>query len=206
MQLESLRSYKTSFGLVKIILISVVVSSFCFCGFVYWLYVTKGNEGYKTTYVIDSSTGSAQIATQNTALSKEQRYFEYKNHIRMFYGYFYSFDQFTYKNNVENALYLIGNSGKELYAQYKESDVLRRLQEDNLKVSIQIDSVDVDYKSSPMKGICLARQTVERSTGKLTRNVHARFNVYELDKRSDKNPHGLLIDNFVIFDNQVIPE
>ena len=155
-------------------------------------------------WLLDKETGEVYKAVKSNGISKEERKVEYKHLVTDFYKCFYEFDQFTFENHINSALNLIGESGKEMYEEYKRDGVIMKLQEGNQRVTVEIDSIFIDMDSKPIRGIAYAKQTTERSNGKLSRHLNSQFLIYDLDTKTEENPHAAMIEDFQVTDNSVI--
>jgi hypothetical protein len=202
MEFKKLYGYKTGFAAMQVILIFVVIAAFAFAGFVYYSFSRSLNNAYSSVWVLDQRTGSLAQANVKESNSADQREIEYKAHVRDFYNHFYEMDQFTYKQNVEYALNLIGNSGKELARDYKNQDLLRKLQETNSRIRVYVDSIIIDMGTSPATGLCFARQEFETPAGNTQRYMNSKFQIVDLSARSLENPHACLLENFRIINNK----
>jgi len=199
MDLKKLREIPSTYSLVKkalflsffITIIAIVSSS------VWAVYVSKVFT--KKIYVI-TEKGQAAIAN---SMNNDQDYENYrlpeiKNHIKVFHRLFFGYDQFSYDKNINEALYLIGNSGKELYLSLKANGHFARIQSQNLVQKLEIDSIKVNDKEYPYHASVYGKLNVSRVDQNVsTKNLfYASFDLYNV-ARTENNPHGLLIENYL---------
>ncbi|SIR72194.1 MULTISPECIES: hypothetical protein [unclassified Chryseobacterium] len=199
MDLKKLREIPSTYSLVKkalflnffITLIAIVSSS------VWAVYVSKVFT--KKIYVI-TEKGQAAIANSmnNDKDYENYRLPEIKNHIKVFHRLFFGYDQFSYDNNINEALYLIGNSGKQLYLSLKANGHFARIQSQNLVQKLDIDSIKVNDKVYPYQAFVYGKLNVSRVDQNVSsKNLFfASFDVYNV-ARTENNPHGLLIENYL---------
>lgn len=198
--MKSLTNYKTAFSLVSAIAITVIVSAFAAVAYIFYVNAKMLQENKNVIYILDEK-GNALAANKN-AMSFETRIFEYEDHVKDFYSLFYAYDQFSYKRNIENALNLIGDEGKDLYDLDVEQDVYGMLREKNLTLTVSVTNIEISPEL-PISGKITGVQTIRRLKGELRRNMVATFTLKDVD-RSRLNPHGVIIENWKIIDNTLI--
>jgi len=201
---KSLSGYDSAFKLIKVAFLLVIGLSILSNCFVYYYAIKKIDEHNNSFWLLDKKTGEVYQAIRSTRITIEERKVEYKHLVSDFYKYFYEFDQFTFEDHINKALNLVGESGKEMYEEYKRDGVMRKLQEGNQRVTIEVDSIIIDMSATPIKGIAYARQTTERAGGKLSRHLNSRFFIHDLDVKTDANPHAAMLEDFQIIDDSVI--
>lgn len=204
MELKSLSNYNVAFRSLSISLVSVIL---VLCFLLVYKEIMHRNEVEllrSSSWAVDMKTGNASQATLVLSKDNPGRYFEYKGQVELFYALWFQFDQYSFNENVSKAMDLTGNCGKIMRQEYVELDYLKRLQEKNMVVTIQIDSIKIDMKSTPVHGICYARQTSQNANGQSKRRIYGTFDLFDLSSRSERNKHGVLIDNFEFFDKSKI--
>ena len=192
MELNSLTTYKTGFQLVKIIVITVLIVSGAAVCFTIYVTETQKQELRKMIYVINSE---GQVSQAHAAHQQSTRIYEYENHVRTFYRLWYQFDEGSYTRNIEMALPLAGETGRLLLDEYREQNLLRRLQERNLRLTVEIEKVEININSYPVTGYIEGIQTIQRENHRLLRKIRASFDIWDFD-RSRENPHGAKIENW----------
>jgi hypothetical protein len=179
----------------------VLVFSLGFNGYMYFENVRIIGEGADRVVVIDPEN-NAYLAT-NRRIRKEERGYQYEDHVRDFFQLFYGFDQGNFEKNTEDALKLIGESGKFLYKERLEEDLFRKVVENNWKLEVHIDSIRIDLAIKPPVGVCYGRQKLIRPGGTSERLLWGSFSLYDVSP-THQNPHGALIEDFKIIRNNVI--
>lgn len=204
--LKELVNYKTGFSLQRTVTITVIVGSLLFSAIVAvfaFMYVKDQNS---KVWVLNESSGQITVATTKTNTDK-QRMAEYKNHIRMFYSNMYAFTEKSFWGNVENGLHMIGNSGKDILAKYQRENTQQILKDANVIVTVDYinsDSIAIDMSKTPRECLVHATQNFEANSGKSSRRLYAKFLIYDLDTRTEQNPHACLIDKWEIIDDTKI--
>lgn len=203
MELKSLVNYKSAFQTIKVGALIIVVLCLLLVGFMGFLLLKKSDEATAKIWILDSSTGNAYEAVQGNAYDVQNRIFEYQAHVKDFYKLWYAWDESSYERNIANGLYLVGETGKDLLNKYEETNMWRTIQENNLKTIVTIEKVDIDMNTIPKKGAIYGTQTARRPGGEVTRKIYASFEIYDID-RSELNPHGVILENWVVFDGSKV--
>lgn len=146
-----------------------------------------------------------QVYNANSISGADARIYEYKNHIKMFYTYWYSFDENSFKEHIEAGLHLIGDRGKELLNEYNDEQVEKKLSEKNLRYETKITDIVIDMNTNPVSGRIEGIQSGKRARGSISRKLCARFTLEDVS-RSEENLHGCKIVAWEIYESTVINE
>jgi hypothetical protein len=172
-----------------------ILSMLIYAFFSYRMY-----QGYQQSiYVIDNEGKAFAGAFAGGDLLRTDP--EVYDHVVNFHKLFFEIDQFNYITRVDNALNLIGDSGKQLFLKLKASALFSSLINYNVRQVIRIDRLDLNLKGYPYKGSIDFRLIHEAYDPKDTRKfselrgIVREFDIYPVD-RSRKNPHGLIIENY----------
>lgn len=190
------QQYKKTVGLSKFILSVIIVcmvASLCFMG--YLLYMQS-----KNVMIVDSR---GTIYNANSGIRENIRQYEYEDQVRMFYSYWYSFEESNYDEHIEKALHLIGEKGKDLLNEYNDAQVKFSLSQKNLRYEVKINKVIVNTNTVPVSGYIEGIQTCLRATGIRSRTICAKFTLYDCTP-SKENLHGVKIDQWNIYDSREI--
>lgn len=206
MQIDELKTYKTGFKTLGVFSLMITGLSFILLAGVCIFFYKQTLVGFESIYIVDPKSHSIVKADQALNSANPEREFEYKNQVDLFYHNWYEFDQFTFKAHVEKGVNYLGNCGKSMLNDYKAQDFGRKLIEKNLKCTVSIDSILIDINHTPVRGACFAIQKIESPAGVVNRKLHATFTIHDLESRSLENPHGCLIDDFKIFDQEIIEQ
>ena len=208
MELSNLVTYKSSFSLLRISLVLVIlIFSLSFIGLYY--YTSKELEKANNRVFLLEASGNMMVAGAMDVVSREDFELMVEDHIRDFYQLFFSFDENNYSDNTERALKLIGSSGLELFDNYRRDNVLSRLREANAVVEIQVEQVIIDVKNiNNIRAQVKAVQTTRAGNNSISRRMDS--NVFNIIKkgvtRTLDNPHGLRIENLVIVDKSEVKD
>lgn len=117
------------------------------------------------------------------------------------YTLWYQIDEGSYRSNIEEALYYFGDCGKVMLKDYNDDRVGYNLKEKNLILTIVINDIKIDMASH--KGYIEGVQTIRRDEGKVRRNIYAGFTFTDISP-SDMNPFGVKIENWEIFNKEIL--
>lgn len=152
----------------------------------------KINEAYTKALVLDTA---GKVYDVTPVAASDMRKYEYEDHIKTFVLLWYAFDESTYENNIKSALNLIGNRGKELLSDYNDVNMHNSLIQKNIIYSVTIKEIRVDMKTVPVSGEIQFTQKGYRARGSVSREVLAKFTVYDVS-RSRENSHGVKIEGW----------
>ncbi len=197
MNLQSLKDIPASFALAKrSLLFCLIISVSVSTGSLVWAFVTTNN--IKNTAFVITKEGQAALM-QGVAISEIDAYRkpEIINHIKMFHKAFWEIDQFNYERSIDRALYLSGRSGKQLFKTLQANGHFAKISTENLTQKIDIDSIKVNDKVKPYKAVFYGKLHVLRTDQKAesVNKFRAKFVLHNV-ARTNKNPHGLLIENY----------
>lgn len=130
---------------------------------------------------------------------------EAKSHIRMFHTWFFTLDpdEKVINANISRALYLADGSAKTQYDNLKETGYYANIISGNISQQISIDSIQVNTSTEPYSFQCYASLKIVRPNSIVTRNLITQGFLRNVS-RSDHNPHGFLIERWIILENKDI--
>jgi hypothetical protein len=201
MNLNNLTNYNSAFRLMRFVTAATVACCFIFAAYLFYITSERLKENNSIIYIIDPE--GKMYSAEKVKQTIHTRLFEYENHVKNFYTLFNSYDQFSYKKNIEAALNLIGDQGRLLYDLELELDTYSTLREKNLSLSVEITDIHIDINTVPLSGTVTGVQTIRRLQGELKRNMNIYFTLKDVS-RSKLNPHGVLIDIYKITDNTIL--
>lgn len=199
--LKGLMNYKSAFQLMQIVFFIIVVVFLVIVGIIYFNSQKRIASLQNSIYVIDK-TGAIASANRMQQ-TKDTRLFEYKDQVKSFFQLWYQLDPASYNGNINNALKLIGKSGKVLYAQYLDAEIEKKLITNGITTKSYVDSIKFDTSTLPVKGIVYGRQDIIRKNVTTKRMMVCTFTITDIN-RSEDNSHGALIDNWNVINNKII--
>ncbi|MBL3657683.1 hypothetical protein [Fulvivirga sediminis] len=199
MELKSLKDIPVTFSIVKKALyICLGVSLLVSIGSMVWAY-SLCTRYLNTTYIVTNEGKAIMLNSQNKYKVDQFRKPEIVNHIKEFHKLFFEIDQFNYEQRVNRSLYLIGNSGRDLYLTLKAKRYYSNIVANNLEHELQIDNIYIDSDTYPYRGEFYGKVIIKRTDQKLesSQKLHSSFELTNV-ARTEENPHGLLIENYTV--------
>lgn len=154
-------------------------------------------DSRKSIYILDN--GVPVLAKQTDVLLN--RPVEYKAQIELFHRLFFTLapDDVYIKENIQKSLYLIDDSGKKEYTNLREKGFYNQIVASSSMVSIHTDSVSLNREQQ--KFTFYGKQMITRKSSVITRKLITEGNFEDLI-RSPNNPHGVLLKNWRILNNE----
>lgn len=154
-------------------------------------------DSRKSIYILDN--GIPVLAKQTDVLLN--RPVEYKAQIELFHRMFFTLapDDAYIRENIQKSLYLIDDSGKKEYTNLKEKGFFNQIVASSSMVSLHTDSISLDMEHR--KFAFFGKQMISRKSSVITRRLTTE-GFFEDIIRSPNNPHGVMLRNWRILDNQ----
>lgn len=154
-------------------------------------------DSRKSIYILDN--GVPVLAKQTDVLLN--RPVEYKAQIELFHRLFFTLapDDAYIKENIQKSLYLIDDSGKKEYTNLREKGFYNQIVASSSMVSIHTDSVSLNMEQK--KFTFFGKQMITRKSSVITRKLITEGYFEDLI-RSPNNPHGVLLKNWRILNNE----
>lgn len=160
-----------------------------------FFYLTnKIDTAYTKALVLDRQ---GQVYETASVPAVAMRKFEYEDHIKTFVKAWYAFDESTYESNINSALNLIGNRGKELLNEYNDINMQNSLIQKNIRYQVIIKDIKIHTNTIPISGTINFVQTGYRARGSIARDVEVDFTLYDVS-RSRENSHGAKIEDWIV--------
>lgn len=188
----------------KYVSIAVIIAAFGFCMFNNYSTSKLISQSREKVYVLNNGNSLEMALARNP---EENREAEIKSHVTMFHQFFYNLDPdpVDIKESIERALYLIGESGKQMQFAREENLYYSKIIDASISTRVKIDSIQLDMSRNPYLVNIFARQKLIRPSKVLFKNLVSQCQVRNV-KRTDNNPHGLIIEKYNILDNKTIKE
>lgn len=156
-------------------------------------------DSRKSIYILDN--GVPVLAKQTDVLLN--RPVEYKAQIELFHRLFFTLapDDTYIKENIQKSLYLIDDSAKKEYTNLKEKGFFNQIVASSSMVSIHADSITLNPDNKKFQ--FFGKQMITRKSSIITRKLITE-GFYEDIIRSPNNPHGVMLKNWRIINNEEI--
>lgn len=198
---QNLKNIDTAFQYVRYFSIVAVLGSFSLSTFL----------GVKSFRAIEEAQDRIYILAGEKAIEafsasrRENIPVEARDHVRMFHHYFFTLgpDENFIKEQISKSLYMADGSAKKVYDAYLERGYYSELVSANISQTLETDSVKVSLDEYPYVFHYYGTQKITRTTSVVTRKLLTRGKLRHID-RTDRNPHGFLIESWETVSNQDI--
>ena len=182
------------------VLLAISLTLVGFSIFVFTRSLNLVERSRQKIYVLDN--GKSLLLALREDIS-ENRAAEAKDHVKRFHELFFTMepDKEYIENNVREALYLADGSAMKQYESYKENNVYNQVIASDISMTLQTDSVKVDFSAYPYRFTFYGKQKIVRKSNITIRNLQTTGQLRNIS-RTDNNPHGFLIENWLITDNR----
>ncbi len=196
---QKMKNIDTAFRYVRSFSIVFLIGCVLVCGLVSIKSYQFVREGQQHIYIL--ANGKALEAF--SASAKDNIPVEARDHIKMFHQSFFTLDpdEKVIQANITRALYLADNSAEKAYNDLKERGYYADVISGNVSQRITVDSIRLDMNQYPYAFTCYAQEQLIRSTSIVTRSLVTEGYLRNVS-RSDNNPHGFLIEKWMIVENK----
>ncbi len=151
-------------------------------------------------YVLDN--GKSLLVALREDIS-ENRNAEARDHVKRFHELFFTMepDKAYIENNVREALYLADRSAMKQYQTYKENNLYNQVIASNISMTVQTDSIRLDFSTYPYRFHFYGKQKIVRKSNITIRSLSTSGTLRNIS-RTDNNPHGFLMENWRIEENK----
>jgi conjugative transposon TraK protein len=193
------RNLESSFRLIRGMCVVVVIGAFGLCGYVFFVANQAVNRAQARVYILANGKALEAVAGDR----RENIPVEARDHIRNFHLLFFTLDpdEKVIEDNLNKAMYLADGSAKRVYTNLKESGYYAGVISANISQRVMPDSVVLDLSGYPYHFRYYGQETITRTTSIVTRNLVTEGYFRDV-LRSDNNPHGFLIERWVIVENR----
>lgn len=156
-------------------------------------------EQKEQIYVLDK--GQSFLALQSDGMATKD--LEIIDHVTRFHELFFNMapNANAIIQNVNRALVLSDKSVYDYYSDLSEQGFYTRLVQANITQQMVVDSVKVDIGTYPYAARCYAHQYMIRESNITTYEFESTCQLMEISRSKD-NPHGLMIEKFVVARNE----
>lgn len=193
------KNIDTAFKHIKLFSYLFLAGCVLLSGFIAWKSYELVDRAQNRVHILyNGKVLEATASDRKTSLPVELR-----DHIKTFHEDFFTLvpDDKQIQATITKALYLADGSAKTAYDNLKEAGYFNNLVSGNINQQIEVDSTRLDLNSYPYSFTCFATETLVRSTSTTTRTLITRGKVIDLEKETDNNPHGFLIEDWEILQN-----
>ena len=196
-----MKNIETTFRFIRLLSIIAITGSFLAGIAFFGLAARAITAAQSKIYILSAGKAMEAFASdRSTNLPVEA-----KAHIINFHEHFFTLDpddKFI-AEGLRRALYLADASAKRVYDNLKESGYYANVVSANISQRVEIDSIQLDMTGYPFHFRLFATEKITRLTSIATRDLITEGYLREVS-RSDNDPHGLLIERWLVIDNRDI--
>ena len=191
---------KFRFTVYVLLIISLGITGLS--AYVFTLSVKMVETSKQKIYVLDNGKSLLVALRENIS---ENRDAEARDHIKRFHELFFTLepDKEYIEKNVKEALYLADRSAMEQYQSFKENNVYNQVIASDISMTLTTDSISLDFSTYPYRFSFYGKQKIVRTSNITIRNLETTGKLRNIS-RTDNNPHGFLMENWRIVQNQDI--
>lgn len=196
---EKPKNIDTSFRLIRIFTLVVILASFLFSGYTVYQSMQLTSTLQEKVYVLAHGKVLEALLTDR----RENLTVEAKDHVANFHRFFFTLDpdDQAIKTNLSKAMYLADQSAKRQYDNLRENNYFSNVIAGNISQELITDSVKVDLSEEPFYFRFYGKQILTRTGSIVTRLLITEGTIRSIS-RSEHNPHGFLIENWKTLQNQ----
>ena len=193
--------FDTAFQLIRSFCLAVMILCTLIACFVLYSSQRMVSEAEARIYILANGKALEAYGTDR----KNNIPVEARDHIKTFHQDFFTLDpdEKVITANITRALYLADGSAKKQYDNLKESGYYSNLITANISQQIEADSIEVNTDSYPYHFKFTGHEKLIRTTSIVTRSLVTQGLLRNV-ARSDNNPHGFLIESWMILENKDI--
>jgi len=198
--MKKLFDIRRKFRFTVYVLLAVSLLLIGFSTYVFTSSIKLVERSRQKIYVLDN--GKSLLLALREDIS-ENRPAEARDHVKRFHELFFTMepDKQYIESNAREALYLADGSAMKQYRSYKENNVYNQVIASDISMTLLSDSVRIDFSAYPYQFRFYGRQRIVRKSNITIRNLETTGQLRNIS-RTDNNPHGFLIENWLITDNK----
>lgn len=159
-------------------------------------------EQREKIYVLDQGKSLMLALSQDAS---RNRPVEAREHVRRFHELFFTIapDKDAIERNMERAFLLCDKSAFNYYKDLAEKGYYNRAISGNINQRIEVDSIHCNFNTYPYAVTTYAREFIVRQSNVTERSLVTTCTLQN-SVRSDNNPQGFLMENFLVRENRDI--
>lgn len=200
--MKSLANIEFGVRTLSVVFITVIVCNLAVLGFAFFYTKSFVERQNRKIYSLSGKTPVMIALGQNV---KENRGAEAKAELMELHNLFFAInpdhDEIRYKMN--KALSMCDVSLMKTYEQLNKNGYYKQIVDANIRIQYKCDSINVDFSSYPYSAVIYGKTCINRQSGKTFRRLISSCELRNVT-RTNKIPHGFLIEHFEIVDNSDI--
>lgn len=202
MEFKSLKNIETSFKQIRLYALVFGVVCVFVIGFSLWKSYSFAEKQRQKVYVLDNGKSLMLALSQDAALNRPV---EAREHVRRFHELFFTLspDKSAIENNMKRAFFLSDRSAYNYYKDLAEKGYYNRVISGNIQQRVEIDSIICNFDHYPYQVKTFGKQFIARASNITERSLITACRLVN-STRSDNNPQGFIIEDFIVTENRDI--
>ena len=200
MEFKSLTNIESSFKQIR--LYAILFVHFCLgvCGYALYSSYAFAREQREKVYVLDNGKSLILALSQDAATNRPV---EAREHVRRFHELFFTIapDKEAIESNMARAFMLCDKSAFNYYKDLAEKGYYNRIISGNINQRVVLDSIQCNFEVYPYEVQTFGRQYIIRQSNITERSLVTSCTLQN-SVRSDNNPQGFLMEQFVVVENR----
>jgi len=202
MEFKSLGNIETSFRQIRLYAFVFAIVCVAVSGYAVYASYSFAKEQREKIYVLDQGKSLMLALSQDAS---RNRPVEAREHVRRFHELFFTIapDKDAIEKNMERAFVLCDKSAFNYYKDLAEKGYYNRAISGNVNQRIEVDSIHCNFNTYPYAVTTYAREFIVRQSNVTERSLVTTCTLQN-SVRSDNNPQGFLMENFLVKENRDI--
>ena len=201
---RSLHNIETSFKMIRTVMFAVILGTLLLASGIAWWAFDITEKSRSRVYVMENGKSIMLALAQDHNVNRSA---EAKDHVRTFLRLFFDLepDDQQIRKTIEEASYLGDESVVRLHKDFTEKGYYSDLVQGNVHQKIEIDPelIQVNMTQSPYYFRAKGKELLVRESTVTYRNLDVEGFLIDV-QRTDRNPHGFMIERFHPLDNSDI--
>lgn len=200
---KQLKNIETAFQYIRYFTFVIIIACTCIVCFSIYTFDKRIEKAEDRVLILLNGKVIPAIASSR----KENIPVEARDHIKTFHEDFFNLspDDKGIELSIGKALYLADASAKKQYDDLRESGYYSNLISGNVSQELILDSIQLNTDKSPYYFRFFGKQKLIRPTSTAVRTLITEGYLRDVNK-SGNNPHGFLIEKWLILDNRNIQQ
>lgn len=198
--MKKLFDIQRKFRFTVYVLLAISIGLMGVTVYIFSLSMKLVDQSRQKIYVLDN--GKSLLVALREDIS-ENRDAEARDHVKRFHELFFTLepDKEYIERNIREALYLADRSAMDQYLSFKENNVYNQVIASDMSITVQTDSIQLDFSTYPYRFRYLGKQKIVRTSNITIRELVSEGELRNIS-RTDHNSHGFLIESWRITANQ----
>ena len=200
MEFKSLTNIESSFKQIRLYAILFVLFCLGVCGYALYSSYAFAREQREKVYVLDNGKSLILALSQDAATNRPV---EAREHVRRFHELFFTIapDKEAIESNMDRAFMLCDKSAFNYYKDLAEKGYYNRIISGNINQRVVLDSIQCNFEVYPYEVQTFGKQYIIRQSNITERSLVTSCTLQN-SVRSDNNPQGFLMEQFVVVENR----